>query len=99
MLIFDREMEKRYIQCVPFDEGDIIKSESYQEIQRELKATRKFLERRVPDTMACIDAYMSTYLELVELECRHYFAEGYRIGCGKVIQFKNISMSDIDSSF
>lgn len=97
MLVFDHDMEMRFIKCVPFDESEIIKSESYQDIQRELKATRKFLERRVPDTMACIDAYMSTYLELVDLECRHYFAEGYRMGCGKVLQFKNISISDNDN--
>lgn len=97
MLVYDREMEKRYNECVPFDEGEIIKSASYNELQMELQETRRVLERRVPDTMACIDAYMSTYLEMVELECHHYFAEGYRVGCGKVIQFKNNSISSNDN--
>jgi hypothetical protein len=38
------------------------------------------LEQYAPESMADVDAYLDTYLELVDLECRHYFAEGYRLG-------------------
>lgn len=27
--------------------------------------------------MSDIDAFMDAYLELIDLECRHYFIEGY----------------------
>lgn len=97
MFVFDPSMEKIYAKCAPFDESEIAQSIACREISEELRAIRTFLKRRAPDIMECIDAYVDKYLEMVELECRHYFAEGYRMGCGKVLQFKNISMSDNDS--
>lgn len=98
MFTFDPNMEVLFSRCVPFDEGKIAQSESYQEIHDELRSVRKFLERRAPEIMSCIDSYMDTYLELVDLECRHYFAEGYRLGFEKIVQLNNISTSSNDKS-
>ena len=47
--------------------------------------------------MECIDRYIDHYLDLVDLECRHYFAEGYRIGSTKIVQLNIISKSDTDN--
>lgn len=89
MFMFDGAMEKIFSKCVPFDEGEIANSESCQNIRRELRAVRSFLERRDPQVMACIDSYVDTYLGLVDLECRHYFAEGYRMGVEKIVSISS----------
>lgn len=70
MFTFDETMENTFAKCIPFDEGGIANSESCQNIHRELRAIRSFLERRDPQVMACIDSYLDTYLGLVDLECR-----------------------------
>ena len=97
MLGFDPAQEELLAQCVPFGESELGRGEDCQRVHRELKAIRDFLTRRAPDTMACIDSYVDTYLELVDLECRHYFWEGYRLGLRKVAQLRNISTSSTDS--
>lgn len=97
MFEFDPHMEKLYSKCVPFDEGEIVKSESYQAVRKELRLIRQFLERRAPETMANLDVYVDKYLEVMEMECRHYFAEGYRMGVSKVVQLSSNSKSSNDS--
>lgn len=97
MFEFDPHMENLYSKCVPFDESEVAKSESYQDIRRELQLVRKFLERCAPETMTNLDAYVDKYLELVDLECRHYFLEGYRLGTKKIVQLKNSSISSSDN--
>lgn len=85
MFTFDETMENIFEKCVPFGEGEIAGGEDCQSVHRELRAVRSFLERRDPQVMACIDSYIDTYLGLVDLECRHYFAEGYRLGLEKIV--------------
>lgn len=97
MFEFDPAMEEIFSQCVPFGESEIGRGEDCQQIHRELKAVRDFLGRRAPDTMECIDAYVDTYLGLVDLECRHYFSEGYRLGLSKIVQLSSISTSSTDN--
>lgn len=97
MFEFDPVMEKAFSECVPFDEGEAAGSDNGQTVRRELRLIRQFLERRDPEVMACIDGYMDKYLDLVDLECRHYFAEGYRMGMAKVVQLSSNSRSSSDS--
>ncbi len=80
MFQFEESLESIFAQCVPFDESPICQSPEYEEISQTLRATRQLLQRHAPESMADIDAFLNTYLELVDLECRHYFAEGYRLG-------------------
>jgi hypothetical protein len=75
-------MEEIFSQCRPFDESAIRAGEDYARTASSLQAARRLLEKYAPETMADVDAYLDTYLELVDLECRHYFAEGYRLGRG-----------------
>ena len=97
MFEFDESMEKLYIECTPFDEGELGNGPDHARIRRELQAVRTFLERREPYIMECIDQYIDHYLDLVDLECRHYFQEGYRIGTQKVVQLSIISRSASDN--
>lgn len=97
MFVFDPAMEMQFAQCTPFDESAIAQSATYQEACEELAAFRKFMERRAPDIMECVDKYMDIYLEIVDLECRHYFYEGYRIGSKKVVQLNIMSKSSTDN--
>jgi hypothetical protein len=80
MFQFERPLEDAFSQCVPFDESAICSSEDYARTARSLQAARRLLEKYAPESMADVDAYLDAYLELVDLECRHYFAEGYRLG-------------------
>lgn len=97
MFFFNPKMEMKFAQCTPFDEGDIAQSADYEEARRELAAFRKFMERRTPDVLECVDKYMDIYMELVDLECRHYFQEGCRIGSKKVVQLSITSKSSKDN--
>ena len=85
MYQFEDRIEALFAQCTPFDESIIRKSPEYEEISRTLQATRRLLERHAPDSMSDIDAFMDAYLELIDLECRHYFIEGYCIGRANMI--------------
>ena len=80
MFKFEENLESAFAACTPFDESPLRNSEEYQQISRSLLAARQFLDRHAPGTMADVDTYLDTYLDLVDLECRHYFAEGYRLG-------------------
>ena len=97
MFEFDENLEKLYAECTPFDESELGNGPDHARIRRELQAVRAFLERREPHIMACIDQYLDHYLDLVDLECRHYFRESYRLGLNKVIQFSSISRSSTDN--
>ena len=80
MFQFQDWLEELYAQCTPFDASTLRQSPEYAEISQTLRAARQLLERHAPDSMADIDAFLDTYLELVDLECRHYFTEGYVLG-------------------
>jgi hypothetical protein len=82
MFQFDPPLEAAFAQCVPFDESELRASEDYRKVARTLRDARQLLERHAPESMADVDAYLDTYLELVDLECRHYFAQGYLLGRG-----------------
>lgn len=80
MFQFEEQLESVFTQCTPFDESDLRNSEDYRKISASLRAARHFLDRHLPNATNFIDTYLDTYLDLVDLECRHYFAEGYRLG-------------------
>ena len=80
MFQFEEALETVFARCTPFDESPIRRSEEYISISKSLMAARQFLDRHFPGDTGNIDAYLDTYLDLVELECRHYFAEGFRLG-------------------
>lgn len=80
MYQFEPWLESIFAECTPFDESGIRKSPKYAQISDTLRATRRLLERHAPESMADIDAFLDTYQELVDLECRHYFTEGYCLG-------------------
>lgn len=79
MFQFDEPLETLFAQCAPFDESSIRQSEEYKKKSEVLQTCREFLQILDPEVVTCIDLYMNTYLELVDLECRHYFSEGYRL--------------------
>lgn len=79
MFEFEESLESAFARCTPFDESAVRQSEDYIRISQTLQDARRLLERHAPDSMADIDAFLDAYLELVDLECRHYFSEGYRL--------------------
>lgn len=73
-------LESLFAQCTPFDESPIRQSAECTEIAQSLRAARRLLARHAPESMADIDAFLDTYMEMIDLECRHYFSEGYCLG-------------------
>ena len=80
MFQFEESLESVFAQCVPFDESPLRQCEDYEKNSLAIQCFREFAEILDPEVVKCIDAYLNTYLALVDLECRHYFAEGYRLG-------------------
>ncbi|WP_251445183.1 DUF6809 family protein [Vermiculatibacterium agrestimuris] len=73
-------LEELYQKAKRFDEGDIYQSEEYDAIarrQRELYTNMRLL---CPAIHRLLDEYTEAMGDEMELECRHFFEQGCRLG-------------------
>ena len=77
---FDEPLETLYQQCTPFSEGPLWNSDAHKEANRNIETLRRLLAAHDPTILNEVEAALDAYLDVVDLEVRHYFAEGYRLG-------------------
>ncbi len=78
-----KSIEELYRQAKRFDEGGIYQSEEYNAIARKQRELYKNLRLLFgPTAGALLEEYTEALGDECELECRHFFEQGYRLGQG-----------------
>jgi len=77
----EKYIEELYQKAKRFDEGGLYQSREYEDIsQRQFKA---YLEMRAlfgPALPHLLEDYISATNDEIELECKHFFEQGYLLG-------------------
>lgn len=77
----DQHIEELYQKARRFDEGDLYQTKEYEEISR--RQFNTYLEMRAlfgPSLPALLMGYISATNEEIEMECKHFFEQGYLLG-------------------
>lgn len=71
-------LTEKYNACIRFDEGTLYQSEEY---QRTASYAERILELLTdtfgPQITPLLNEYTAAMYDMIELEARHYFAQGY----------------------
>ena len=79
----DKPIEELYHRAKRFDESDIYQSAEYDAVAKNQMALYK--KMRVifgPAIIPFLEEYTAAMGDEMELECRHFFEQGYRLGRG-----------------
>lgn len=69
-----------YLEAKRFDEGEIYQSQEYEELVNRKLEVLENLGRKLDIERALLEEYIFLTDDETELECRHYFREGYLAG-------------------
>lgn len=74
-------MEELYQRAKRFDEGEIYQSPEYDKIaKRQMELYREMRALFGPFIVPLLEEYTDQIGEECEMECRHFFEQGYRMG-------------------
>lgn len=77
-------MEKQYQQAKRFDEGDIYQSEEYARIvEAKDELCENICIRFGAPIIPLLEDYVAVLGDETEMECRHFFEQGYLLGASK----------------
>jgi len=76
-----KSIEELYQRAKRFDEGELYQSEEYDAIAaRQMELYRIMDAMFSPAIAPLMEEYMSLIYDEMEMECRHFFEQGYKIG-------------------
>lgn len=77
----EKAVEELYQRAKRFDEGDIYQSEEYAQTVGERNELELKLRAKLgPPGTLLLEDYAAVLGEITELECRHFFEQGYLLG-------------------
>ncbi len=77
----DGKIKKLYTEAPRFDEGELYQSEAYREtVRRRLEIYDRLVLEYGNNILSMLDSYTEAVYGEMELEARHFFAEGYKAG-------------------
>ena len=80
-----KSIEELYRKAKRFDEGDLYQSKEYSTIARNQREVyQKICALFGPAVVPLLEEYTAAVSDEIELECRHFFEQGYRMGCAEV---------------
>ena len=77
----EKSIEELYQQAKRFDEGELYQSQEYSAIAR--RQTELYQKMRTlfgPPVAPFLEEYAAAIADEMELECRHFFRQGYLLG-------------------
>ncbi len=76
-----QSMDDLYRKAKRFDEGDIYQSQEYQDVcARQIQLYEKLRRRFGAQITPLLEEYTAAIGDECDLENRHFFAQGYRLG-------------------
>lgn len=77
----EKAVEELYQRAKRFDEGDIYQSEEYTRLVREQSELGLNIRARLGlPGASLLEDYTAVLGDMTELECRHFFEQGYLLG-------------------
>lgn len=74
-------IEHLYQKAKRFDEGEIYQSQEYSAIaKRQMELHKKMCALFGPLIVSLLEEYSAAIADEMELECRHFFQQGYLLG-------------------
>lgn len=75
-----KSIEELYREAKRFDESDIYHSEEYDAIARNQRDLYKKMCTLFPAISSLLEEYTAAIGDEIELECKHFFEQGYLLG-------------------
>lgn len=77
-----------YLNARRFDEGEIYQSQEYEELVNRKVEVMENLYRKCGAELPLLEEYIDLLRDETELECQHFFREGYRAGRKRIRSFR-----------
>ncbi len=79
-------IEQLYVRTPRFDEGDLYRSEAYSQLSvRQMQLLRQAAALFGEDAAKLLEDYAEVLYDQAEMECRHFFRQGYIAGRSEMI--------------
>lgn len=73
-------IEELYLEARRFDESETYQSKEYEDLVERKVEVMENLHRKFNSEIPLLEEYIGILAEVTELECQHFFREGYRAG-------------------